>query len=185
MANSYQDDMEEAKKKEACWYVLQTYSGYEKMVQQSIMTMAENSDLQDFIFDVAVPEEEEIVEKKGKKVVILRKKFPSYVFIKMKYCKHVWYMVTQTRGVTAFCGPQGRPLKLTEEEIKRNQLERITVEELGIMPGDQVKVLTGSFKDFVGEVAEVDSETQMIKVALKMFGKDSIAEIEFINVEKL
>lgn len=185
MANSYQDDMEDAKKKEACWYVLQTYSGYEKMVQLSIMTMAENSGLQDFIFDVAVPEEDEIIEKKGKKVVVQRRKFPSYVFIKMKYCKHVWYMVTQTRGVTSFCGPQGRPLPLTEEEIKRNQLEQISVEELGIQPGDQVKVLTGSFKDFVGEVVEVNQESQTLKIALKMFGKDSIGEIEFINVEKL
>ena len=80
------------------WYVVQTFSGHENAVKQSLTNMVENNiDLQDLIFDIAVPTEEDIVEKNGKKKVILRKKFPSYVFIKMIYTKRVWYMVTQTR----------------------------------------------------------------------------------------
>lgn len=167
------------------WYVLQTHAGYEKSVQASLLTMVENTSLQDYIFDVVVPEEEEIVEKNGKQKVVLRKKFPCYVFIKMIYSKNVWYNVTQTRGVTSFCGPGGRPLPLTEDEVRRNKLEAITAEEAGITVGDQVTILEGSLKDFIGEVTEIDFETQKIKVVVKMFGKDTPCTLDLVQVEKI
>lgn len=175
----------EQERQEPLWYVLQTYAGYEKMVQTSLQTMAENSGLQDLIFDIVVPEEEEIVEKNDKKKVVLRKKFPCYVFIKMIYTKHVWYMVTQTRGVTSFCGPQGRPLPLTDDEVKHNQLEAISVEELGIAVGDQVKINSGALKDFIGAVLELDMQHQKVKVSVSMFGKETPVDLDFIQIEKV
>ncbi len=167
------------------WYVLQTLSGYEKMVQSNLFTMVENNNLQDKIIDIVVPEEEEITEKNGKKKVVMRRKYPCYVFIKMIYTKHVWYMVTQTRGVTCFCGPQGRPVPITEEEVKRNQLERITEEELDFKVGDQIEVLGGALKDFVGEVKEINFDTQKVKVIVSMFGRETPVDIEFINIRKI
>ena len=168
------------------WYVVQTFSGHENAVKQSLTNMVENNiDLQDLIFDIAVPTEEDIVEKNGKKKVILRKKFPSYVFIKMIYTKRVWYMVTQTRGVTSFVGPQGRPLPLTDEEVKRNTLEAMEMDDIKMKVGDQVKVLGGPLEGFIGTVEEINIEKQKVKVMVSMFGRETPTELEFVEVEKL
>ena len=168
------------------WYVVQTFSGYENAVKQLLTNMVENNvELQDLIFDVAVPTEDDIVEKNGKKKVIQRKKFPSYVFIKMIYTKQVWYLVTQTRGVTSFVGPQGRPLPLTDEEVKRNKLEAMELDDLDMKIGDQIKVLSGPLEGFIGTVESIDIERQKVKVIVSMFGRDTPAEMEFVEVEKL
>ena len=155
------------------------------MVHTNLNTMVENNDLGDYIFDVAVPEIEEITEKNGKKKVALRRKFPCYVFIKMIYTKHVWYMVTQTRGVTCFCGPQGRPLSMSDEEVKRMQLEMITADDIDISVGDQVEVLAGHLKGILGEVSSIDFESQMVRVVVTMFGKETPADMNFIDVRKI
>lgn len=167
------------------WYVLQTLSGYEKMVQNNLRTMVENNNLGQYIVDIVVPEEEEITEKNGKKKVVMRRKYPCYVFIKMVYTKHVWYMVTQTRGVTCFCGPQGRPVPITDEEVKRNKLEAITEEDIEFKIGDQVEVLNGALKDFIGEVKEINFDTQKVKVIVSMFGRETPVELDFISIKKI
>ena len=177
--------MENLQNEKPQWYVLQTLSKKKKMVQNNLRTMVENNNLQDYIVDIAVPEEEEITEKNGKKKVVMRRKYPCYVFIKMVYTKHVWYMVTQTRGVTCFCGPQGRPVPITDEEVKRNQLEVITADDIEFKVGDQVEVLAGALKDFVGEVKEINFETQKVKVIVSMFGRETPVDIEFINIKKI
>ena len=168
------------------WYVVQTFSGYENAVKQSLTNMVENNiELKDLIFDVAVPTEDDIIEKNGKKKVIQRKKFPSYVFIKMIYTKQVWYLVTQTRGVTSFVGPMGRPLPLTDEEVKRNKLEAMDIEDINIKIGDQIKVLSGALEGFIGTVEDIDIPKQKVRVLVSMFGRDTPAELEFVEIEKL
>lgn len=167
------------------WYVLQTMSGYEKMVQNNLRTMVENNGLQDYVVDVVVPEEEVIVEKNGKKKVVMQRKYPCYVFIKMVYTKHVWYMVTQTRGVTCFCGPQGRPVPITDDEVKRNKLEMITEADINFAVGDQVEVLSGALKDFIGEVKEINFATQQVKVSVSMFGRETPVDLDFISIRKI
>ena len=102
--------MENSRESQAKWYVLHTYSGYEMMVKSSLEQLIENNNLQDSIFDLRIPMEQTIEEKGGKKKVVERKLLPCYVFIKMIYSNQVWYLVTNTRGVTGFVGPQGRPL---------------------------------------------------------------------------
>ena len=86
------------------WYVVHTYSGYENSVETDLRNMIENNSLQDYIFDIKIPVEDDIVERNGKKKVVQRKKFPCYVFIKMIYTNHIWFMVTRARGVTSFVG---------------------------------------------------------------------------------
>lgn len=103
---------------QAKWYVIHTYSGYEAMVKDSLEKLIENNNLQENIVEIQIPTEETLEEKaNGKKKLVERKKFPCYVFLKMIYSNDIWYLVTNTRGVTGFVGPQGRPLPLTEEEI--------------------------------------------------------------------
>ncbi|MEG2273698.1 MAG: transcription termination/antitermination NusG family protein, partial [Clostridia bacterium] len=85
---------------QAQWYVIHTYSGYEASVENNLHNMVENNNLQENIFEIKVPVVDEVVEKNGKKKMIQRRKFPSYVFIKMIYSNHIWFMVTNTSGVT-------------------------------------------------------------------------------------
>ena len=105
------------------WYIIHTYSGYEAMVKGSIEKLIENNKLHDYIVDVKIPMEQVIEEKNGKKKIVEKKLLPCYVFIKMIYTNQIWYYVTSTRGVTGFCGPQGRPIPMKEDEILKMRLE--------------------------------------------------------------
>ena len=167
------------------WYVIHTYSGYEAMVENNLHNMVENNSLQDWIFEVKVPVEDDVVEKNGKRKVVQRKKFPSYVFIKMIYSNHIWFMVTNTRGVTGFVGPAGRPLPLRDDEVKRLGLEVIDVEDLDIKPGDNVRVISGALENFDGVIDSISAERQKVKVIISRFGRDTPVELDFSQVEKL
>ena len=167
------------------WYVIHTYSGYEAMVENNLRNMVENNSLQDWIFEVKVPVEDDVVEKNGKRKVVQRKKFPSYVFIKMIYSNHIWFMVTNTRGVTGFVGPAGRPLPLRDDEVKRLGLEVIDFEDLDIKPGDNVRVISGALENFDGVIDSISAERQKVKVIISMFGRDPPVELDFSQVEKL
>ena len=167
------------------WYVIHTYSGYETMVENNLHNMVENNSLQDWIFEVKVPVEDDVVEKNGKRKVVQRKKFPSYVFIKMIYSNHIWFMVTNTRGVTGFVGPAGRPLPLRDDEVKRLGLEVIEFEDLDIKPGDNVRVISGALENFDGVIESISAERQKVKVIISMFGRDTPVELDFSQVEKL
>ena len=167
------------------WYVLHTYSGYEQTVEDNLRNMIANNNVQDYISDVKVLVEDDIVERNGKKKQIQRKKFPSYVFIKMIYTDRIWFMVTQTRGVTGFTGPAGRPLPLTEDEVKRLGLEVITIEDFDIKVGDDVKVITGPLENFLGVVDSIMPDRQKVKVIVSMFGRETPVELDFSQVEKL
>jgi len=169
---------------QAKWYVIHTYSTYELAVRDNIMKMVENTGLQDQVFDVIVPQEEEIVETKTKRKTVLRKKFPTYAFIKMIYSPHVYYMVTRIHGVTGFVGAGGKPEALTPEEVRRNGLEKVKAEDLGLQVGDQVRIISGAFESYFGEVSEIDFEHGIVKVVLSMFGKPTPIELEFNQVEK-
>lgn len=168
------------------WYVIHTYSGYEAMVKDNITKMVENNALSEFIFDVQIPMEDDIIEKEnGKRKLIQRKKFPGYVFLKMIYTNHIWYLVTNTRGVTGFVGPQSRPQPLTQDEIRRMGLERITEENIDIKVGDNVKVIDGALEGFIGSVDEINLERQKIKVTVSMFGRQTPVELEYNQIEKV
>lgn len=168
----------------ANWYVIHTYSTYELAVRDNIIKMVENNGLQDFIFDVVVLEEEEVSESNGKRKVVMKKKYPTYAFIKMIYTDHVYYMVTRIRGVTGFVGAGGRPEALSPDEVRRMGLEKVSAEDLGIKSGDQVRIISGAFESYYGEVHEIDFEKSVVKVILSMFGKPTPIELEFNQVEK-
>lgn len=169
----------------AKWYVIHTYSTYENMVETNLRNMIENNNLKDVMFDIVIPVEDDIVERNGKKKVIQRKKFPGYVFLKMVYSNEIWYMITNTRGVTGFVGPQGRPLPLTDEEVRRMGLETITIEDLDIAIGDDIRVISGALENFMGKVEEVSVERQKVKVTVSMFGRETPVELDFVQIEKI
>ena len=170
----------------AKWYVIHTYSGYEMMVKDSLEKLIENNNLQENIYDIQIPTEETLEEKSnGKKKVVERKKFPCYVFLKMIYSNEIWYLVTNTRGVTGFVGPQGRPMPLTPEEVARMGLERPKDVEIDFMIGDDVQILNGPLESFTGKVTAINRAAQKVSVNVSMFGRSTDVEVEVYQVKKI
>ena len=168
-----------------CWYILHTYSGYESMVKDNLERLIENNNLQNMIFDVKIPMEQTIEEKSnGKRKVVERKLLPCYVFIKMIYSNQLWYWITNTRGVTGFVGPQGRPIPLKENEIRKMRLED-TVVEGDFLIGDKVLVESGPLEGFEGTITELNDAAHKAKLNIRMFGRNTDVEVEYIQIKKL
>ena len=171
-------------REQAKWYVLHTYSGYENMVKDSIEKLVENNNLQDYIFDIQIPMEQTLEEKNGKRKVVARKIYPCYVFIKLIYTNNIWFMITNTRGVTGFVGPGGRPLPLLDDEVKKMQLEKMVV-EVNFGEGDMIRVVSGPLEGNVGTLEEIDEKNQKAKVMVSMFGRSTPVDLDFIQFEKI
>jgi transcription termination/antitermination protein NusG len=165
------------------WYVAHTYSGYENKVKANIEKLVENRHMQDVIFEVSVPMEEQVEIKNGKKKVTQKKIFPGYVLMKMLMTDESWYVVRNTRGVTGFVGPGSKPVPLTDAEVKSLGVEKHTV-KLDAQLGDNVKVVSGPFENFIGVIQEINNEKQKVKVLVSMFGRETPVELEFTQIER-
>ena len=167
------------------WYVIHTYSGYEAMGKDSLEKLIENNNLQNRILEIQIPMEETLEEKaSGKKKLVERKKFPCYVFLKMAYSNDIWYLITNTRGVTSFVGTQGRPLPLTSEEVARMGLEKRVVEiDFGV--GDTVQIVSGPMESFVGTILSLNESAQKAMVKVELFGRLTDIEVDFVQVKKI
>jgi len=166
----------------AKWYVVHTYSGYENKVKANIEKIIENRNMQDAILDIQIPLEEVVEIKDDKKRVVMRKKFPGYVLIKMIMSDEAWYVVRNTRGVTGFVGPASKPIPLTDEEIENMGIEHQTI-VLSYEVHDSVKIKHGPLENFVGIVEEISMEKKKVKVVVSMFGRETPVELDFNQVE--
>ncbi len=167
----------------AKWYVVHTYSGHENKVKTNIEKMVENRGMEDQLEEVSVPMEEVVEVKDGKRVVKERKKFPGYVLVKMIMNDKTWYIVRNTQGVTGFVGPGSKPIPLTDEEMRRMGLQEVV--SVDFVVGDQVKVMSGPFENFMGTVESINDDQQKVKVYISMFGRETLTELTFSQVEKL
>ena len=169
----------------AKWYVVHTNTGYEAMVKNTLEKLIENSNLQEQILEIKIPMEETIEEKaNGKKKVIQRKILPCYVFIKLVYSNELWYLITNTRGVTGFVGPQGKAVALTEDEVKRMGLED-RVEEVDFAKGDSVQIVSGALDGFTGIVLDLNDASQKAKVKVAMFNTETEVEADYVQLKKI
>jgi transcriptional antiterminator NusG len=168
----------------AKWYVIHTYSGYEAMVKDTLEKMVENSNLQEQILEIKIPMEQTIEEKNGKKKVVLRKILPCYVFIKLVYSNNLWFMITNTRGVTGFVGPQGKALPLSDDEVKRMRLET-KIEVIDFKIGDKVQIVSGPLDGFEGAVIDLDIPNQKAKLKVAMFSTETEVEVDFVQLKSL
>ena len=166
------------------WYVIHTYSGYENKVMQTLEQKVKSMGLENVINRILIPMEDEIDIKDGKKRTVKRKVFPGYVLIEMEVNDRSWYVVRNTRGVTGFVGPGSKPIPLTDEEVTAMGVERIAL-KLDVAVGENVRITSGPFENFVGTVKALDPENQKVKLAVLMFGKENMLELDYIAVQKI
>ncbi|OCA91687.1 transcription termination/antitermination protein NusG [Pseudobacillus wudalianchiensis] len=173
------------------WYVVHTYSGYENKVKANLEKRVESMGMQDKIFRVIVPEEEETDIKNGKKKVTKRKVFPGYVLVEIVMTDDSWYVVRNTPGVTGFVGSSGhgsKPTPLLPDEVK-NILKQMGMDEkrkdADFEVNETVVVNEGPFANFEGTVEEIDYDKAKLKVLVNMFGRETPVELDFNQVDKL
>ena len=168
----------------AKWYVVHTYSGYENKVATNIENAVENRKLQDLIQQVYVPIEKVTEYKDNKKREVERKVFPSYVLIKMVMTDDSWYVVRNIRGVTGFVGPGSKPVPLSDEEVAALGVN-IRQVEVNFQVGDSVRIMDGSWKDFIVMVEQINPETSTITATVPMFGRETSVEFGLDQVSTL
>ena len=170
---------------EARWYVAHTFSGYENKVASDLRTKVENRNLSDLIQEIVVPTETVVeVKANGEKKQTERKIFPSYVLIKMVMTDETWYVVRNTRGCAGFVGPEGKPVPLTEEEVKNLGVEKVSVEVVYNI-GDIVNVIDGPLEGYSGTVEAIDIPNNSVKVSVSMFGRETTVDFELDQLEKV
>jgi len=170
------------------WYVIHTYSGYEDQVAESLRQRVESTGMKEFIFNVLVPTEKQIEIKNGKRSIVEKKIFPGYVLVEMVVTDESWYVVRNTPNVTGFVGFGIRPTPMSDPEIERIK-KRMAIEEpkhkIEFVIDDLVRITDGPLKGFEGKVAEIDEEKGKIKVSVNMFGRETPANIDFLQAKKV
>lgn len=170
------------------WFVVHCYSGYENKVRHSIEQRIETMDMQDKIFDVVVPTEEEIEIKDGKRRTVERRVFPGYILVQMLMSEDSWYVVRNTPGVTGFVGMGNEPTPLRPDEVAKimNRMEAEAPKvKFDFQVGEKVRIGTGPFADFIGTVADIDADRAKVRVMVSFFGRETPVELDFLHVEKV
>lgn len=171
------------------WYVVHTYSGYENKVKTNLEKRVHSMEMEDKIFRVLVPMEDELeTGRDGKKKLVKKKVFPGYVIVEMTVTDESWYVVRNTPGVTGFVGSGTKPIPLEEHEVKAI-LRSMGVEEpkvrIDFTIGESVRIVDGPFQNFVGHIEEILADRQKLKVRVAMFGRETPVELNFTQVQKL
>ena len=168
----------------ARWYVVHTYSGYENKVKANLEKAIENRNLESLIHDIQVPMDEVVEEKDGKRKVSLKKKFPGYVLVKMIMGDEAWYVVRNTRGVTGFVGPGSKPVPLSDDEVQSMGVVETTI-DIDLEIGENIRIISGPLRDSIAIIQEIILEKHKVKALVEMFGRETLAELDFNQVEKL
>jgi transcription termination/antitermination protein NusG len=184
--------------KPGSWYVVHTQSGYEKKVKSNLESRINSMNMEDAIFEVVIPMEDVIEFKNGKKVVVQKKVFPGYLYVRCFLDDQSWDVIRNTPGVTGFVGTAGKPVPLSRRDVEaalsvpeeetddatgaptRKQRPKLDYEV-----GESVRVKTGPFADFNGQIAEINEDQLKVKVLVNIFGRETPVELEFAEVAKL
>jgi transcription termination/antitermination protein NusG len=172
------------------WYIIHTYSGFEKKVKESLESRVAAFNLQDKIGRVLIPMEDTVEVRGGKKVVSSRMSYPGYVLVEMDLDENTWHIVRSTPRVTGFVGSATSPSPLSEAEVDAI-INRVHVPTDRPKPkvvferNEQVRIVDGPFANFNGTVEEIDGDHSRLKVSVTIFGRSTPVELDFASVEKL
>lgn len=182
------------------WYVIHTYSGYENKVSANLERKVHSLGMEDKIFHIMIPMENEVVaDENGGKRIVARKVFPGYVLVEMIVDDRTWYIVRNTPGVTGFVGPDNKqPVPLSDEEVKRiltagqaagaGETEEAVQQarpQINLQLQQRVRIRGGSFDGFEGVVSEIDRERGKLKVLVDMFGRETPVDIDYTQLEEI
>ena len=171
------------------WYILKTKTNYEARAKKMIEDVIKNKSLEEEIEEVLIPEKEVIQVLKGKKVTRLKKIYPGYIFVKMKLTPELAYTIKNVSNVSHFVGNKLEPLEVPKEQLQNigKQIEegvRAPETVVSFTEGDTVLVIDGPFKNFNGQVEEVNHEKGRVKVSVKIFGRPTPVDVDFAQVHK-
>lgn len=173
------------------WYVLHTYSGYEKKVEQNLASRMKSMGMEENIFEVLVPEQETYEEKNGEMVAVSKKTFPGYVLVQMIMSDEAWYVVRNTPGVTGFVGSHGagsKPSPLLPEEVDgvfRSMGVNPRKVEIQLEIGEVVEIIGGAFSGMEGVVEDFDEDKGKVTVSVEMFGRETDTELDYSQVKQI
>jgi transcriptional antiterminator NusG len=169
------------------WYVLHTYSGYENKVKKSIETRIDALDLNDRVYEIVVPTQDEIEIRSGQRHTVQKKVFPGYVLVRMEMDDDTWYALRNTPGVTGFVNINNVPIPLPDSEVQ-GILKGMTAEaprvKVSFAVGETVRIIDGPFADFRGEIDEINQEKGKIRVLVSFFGRETPVELDFLQAER-
>lgn len=178
-----------SQKKERHWYAIHTYSGYEDAVARYLKQRVDSLAMNDKIFNVIVPKEKKIKIKNGKRKLVEEKIYHGYVLVDMILTDDSWYVVRNTPRVTGFVGADAAtPAPLSQKEVDElmaKMEDKETKFKVDISIGDVVKIIDGPFKDYDAKVSEIDNEKGKVKVLVLIFGRDTVVELDSLQVQKL
>jgi len=170
------------------WYVVHCYSGYENKVRHAIEQRIDTMGMKDRIFEVLIPTEEEVEVKEGKRRTVTKRVFPGYILVQMRLDEDSWYVVRNTPGVTGFVGNGNEPTPLTKDEVNKI-IHRMEAEEkkvtVDFRVGEKVRIVGGPFNEFIGKVADIDTDKQKVRVMVDFFGRETPVELDFLEVERV
>ena len=172
------------------WYIIHTYSGFERKVSESLRTRADAFGFGDQIGQILIPEEEVIELRNGKKVTSKRLLYPGYVVVQMEMNDELWHRVKDTPRVTGFVGGGQTPVPLSADEINKMLYRQTTAAErprpkIMFEKNEMVRIVDGPFSNFQGKVDEINSERNTLRVLVTIFGRATPVELDFLQVEKI
>ncbi len=172
------------------WYVVHTQTGSEEKAKAGLASKMATTELKNYVGEIIVPTEQVSEIRGGKKRITSRKFFPGYILLKMDMTKESWYLVKTTPGITGFIGPGRKPTPISEEEVN-SILQRTEDTETKPTPkvtfdiGESIRISQGPFANFNGQVMEVHPDRGKLKVSVSIFGRSTLVEMEYWQVEKL
>ena len=171
------------------WYIVQAYSGFENKVADTIKDIMSKSSLENNLGEILVPTHKTVEVKKGKRTQKEKKYFPGYILVKLDLDKDIYHKIKNIQKVSGFLGPEGRPVPVSEKEIKKIMGQIDETEEnpsagITFEVGEKVKICDGAFASFTGLVEEINEEKLRLKVSVSVFGRPVPVDLEFNQVEK-
>ena len=174
------------------WYVVHSYAGYEKKVKGNLANRITSLNMEDYIFQVEVPEEEVMEVKNGQRKQVKRNVFPGYVLVRMELSDESWSCVRNTPGVTGFVGNAHHPSPLTLTEVENilaprpvKKSDKIDIRMIDFEINESVTVMDGPFATLPATISEIMPEQGKLKVLVSIFGRETPVELSFHQVQKI